>query len=159
MRNVILTIVSLLVLSASNANAQSKSNESKPNDSFRYAMEVYEKYLVPEDRNNFEKWIGGMQLGLLWANVMLKSRGQPLLYCQPDHLTITDSQMLDMRRRAMKDNPKWGDFSCRDDGFGNPSTDVSMQMMSGGAPLIWGQGTRSHWCRYFAYVGSRWTPT
>lgn len=108
MRNVTLTIVLLIALSASNANAQSKLNE--PNDSFRHAMEIYDRYLVPKDRNSFQEWIGGMQLGLLWANVMLKSRGQPLLYCQPGHLTITDSQMLDMMRRAMKDNPKWGEF-------------------------------------------------
>ena len=110
MRNVVFTIVLLFALSGSNANTQSKPNESKPNESFRYAMEVYDKYLVPEDRKDVEHWIGGMQLGLVWGNAMLKNRGQPLLYCQPDHLTITDSQMLDMMRRAMKDNPKWGDF-------------------------------------------------
>jgi hypothetical protein len=41
---------------------------------------------------------------------MLKERGRPLLYCQPDRLVITDSQMIDMMRRAMIDNRKWGDF-------------------------------------------------
>jgi hypothetical protein len=41
---------------------------------------------------------------------MLKDRGQPPLYCQPDKLVITDAQMIDMMRRAMKDNPKWGEF-------------------------------------------------
>jgi hypothetical protein len=53
---------------------------------------------------------GGMTTGLLWGNVMLKDRGQPPLYCQPDKLVITDAQMIDMMRRAMKDNPKWGEF-------------------------------------------------
>jgi len=106
MRNVILTLLLLLAFSASNVNAE----EPKIDESFRSALNVYDHYLVPEDRHHIENFIGGMQIGLLWANVMLHSRGQPLLYCQPDHLTITDSQMLDMMRRAMKENPKWGDF-------------------------------------------------
>jgi hypothetical protein len=106
MRNVVLTLSLLLAFSASNANAA----EPKIDESFRSALNVYDNYLVPEDRHKIENWIGGMQIALLWANVMLHSRGQPLLYCQPDHLTITETQMLDMMRRAMKDNPKWGDY-------------------------------------------------
>jgi hypothetical protein len=105
MRNVILTLVLLLALSASNATA-----EVKVDGSIRSTLEVYDKFLVPEDRKQIETLIGGMTIGFLWANVMLKDRGQPLLYCQPGKLVITDSQMIDMMRRAMKDNPKWGDF-------------------------------------------------
>jgi hypothetical protein len=60
---------------------------------------------------------------------MLKQRGQPLLYCQPEHLTITDSQMLDMMRRATKDKPKWGDVPVGDDGPDNASKGVSVQAM------------------------------
>lgn len=51
-----------------------------------------------------------MQVGLLWANTMLKKRKQPLLYCQPDRLTLTDTQVIDMMRQAIIDKPKWGDF-------------------------------------------------
>ncbi|MFZ2079391.1 MAG: hypothetical protein WAV38_22630 [Xanthobacteraceae bacterium] len=96
-----------LALSA-NANAEDLSKAEV--GSTCWTLEVYDKELVPEDRKHIETFINGMQIGLLWANVMLKERGQPLLYCQPEHLTITDSQMLDMMRRAMKDKPKWGDY-------------------------------------------------
>jgi hypothetical protein len=108
MRNVIVTLVLLLALSASDATA--KDDLPKIDGSIRSTLDVYDKFLVPEDRKGIESFIGGMQIGLLWANVVLKERGQPLLYCQPDKLVITDSQMIDMMRRAMNDNPKWGDF-------------------------------------------------
>ena len=107
MRKVVLILISLLALSASIASAE---NLSKVDGSIRSTLEIYDKELVPEDRKHLANWIGGMQLGLPWANVMLKGRGQPLLYCQPEKLTLTDDQMIDMMRRAMKDNPKWGDF-------------------------------------------------
>jgi hypothetical protein len=108
MRNVVLVPALLLALSAANASAEDLSKAEV--GSTRWTLEVYDKELVPKDREHIENYIGGIQLGLLWANVMLKERGQPLLYCQPEHLTITGSQMLDMIRRAMKDKPKWGDF-------------------------------------------------
>jgi hypothetical protein len=106
MRNVVLVPALLLALSAANASAEDKPKV----DSTHFALEAYDKELVPEDRKQLESWIGGMQLGLLWANVALKDRGQRPLYCQPGNLTITDSQMIDMVRRAMKANPKWGDY-------------------------------------------------
>lgn len=107
MRTVVLILISLLALAAVSASAE---DIPKVDQSIRSTLNVYDKYLVPEDRKEIANWIGAMEIGLLWANVMLKNRGQPLLYCQPDHLTITDGQMIDMMRRAMKDNPKWGDF-------------------------------------------------
>jgi len=107
-RNVVLAPALLLALSAVNVSAEDLSKAEV--GSIRWTLEVYDKELVPEDRKHIEGYIGGIQLGLLWANAALKHRGQPLLYCQPDHLTITGSQMVDMMRRAMKDKPKLGDF-------------------------------------------------
>jgi hypothetical protein len=108
MRAVILILVSLLVLSASTAKADDPSKQYGGN--VRSILEIYDKILVPEDRQHLESLIGGITIGLLWANAMLHSRRQPLLYCQPKKLVPTDTQVIDMMRRAMRDNPKWGDF-------------------------------------------------
>lgn len=103
MRSVVLTLILLLAFAASTATAEE-------NGSIRSTLDAYDKILVPKDRKIIETLIGGMTIGLLWANATLKERGQPLLYCQPDKLVITQSQIIDMMRRTMKDNPKWGDF-------------------------------------------------
>ena len=42
---------------------------------------------------------------------MLMFNRQPLLYCQPDKLALTETQVISMIRLAMRDNPKWGDFA------------------------------------------------
>jgi hypothetical protein len=108
MRKLILTIVSLLALSASAANAEDVSKLYGGN--IRSILEIYDKTLVSEDRRLLESLVEGMTIGLLWGNAMLKERGQPLLYCQPDKFVITGNVMIEMMRRAMKDNPKWGAF-------------------------------------------------
>ena len=79
-------------------------------DSTRFALHAYDKILVAADRKQIEQLIGGMQVGLMWANVFLKDRGQPRLYCQPERLKITDSLMIDMMRETMKDKPNLGDL-------------------------------------------------
>ena len=106
---IVLVPALLLALSAANASAEDLSKR-KFEGATRFSLRAYDTILVPEDRKHVEELIGGMQIGLLWANTMLEKRGQPLLYCQPDHLMITDTQMIDMMRRTMKDKPKWGDF-------------------------------------------------
>jgi hypothetical protein len=111
MRNVIFILVALLALPASTAKAVDPAKATKEyGGNARSILEIYDKILVPEDRTHLEHWIGGMQIALLWANTMLKNRKQPLLYCQPDHLTLTDTQVIDIIRQAMIDKPKWGDF-------------------------------------------------
>jgi len=74
-------------------------------------IDAYDRLLLPEDRKEIDDLVGGISTGLLWANAMLEKRQQPLLYCQPRHLTLTGTQVIDMMRRAMKDNPKWRDFA------------------------------------------------
>ncbi len=107
MRSAILLLTLLGALTAANA----AEDVSKLNlDSTRDVLHVYDKYLVPEDRRHIENFIGAMEIGLLWANVGLKHQGQALLYCQPDKLVITNSQMIDMIRRAIKDDAKLGDY-------------------------------------------------
>jgi hypothetical protein len=106
MLNVGLILSLLLALRPGNAAAEDL-NKMK---SARYALHAYDSFTDRDARKGIETLIGGMQIGSLWANAMLKDRGQPLLYCQPDRLNITDSQMIDMMRQAMKDRPTWGDF-------------------------------------------------
>jgi hypothetical protein len=107
MRNVILVLALLLGFSLVSAIAE---NTTPKINSTRFALDAYDKKLVAADRRQIETLIGGMQIGLMWANAFLKNRGQPMLYCQPENLKITDTQMIDMMREAMKDKPKWGDF-------------------------------------------------
>jgi hypothetical protein len=106
-----LVFLLLFVLSATHVAAESKvpADVPKIDGSVRSALYAYDKHLVAKDRREMAEWINAMQIGMMWANVMLKDRGQPMLYCQPE-IAITNDQMLDMLRRAVKDNPKWGDF-------------------------------------------------
>ncbi|HEY8095469.1 MAG TPA: hypothetical protein VIE65_05165 [Methylobacter sp.] len=108
MRNVIFILVALLASPASTAKADDQTKEYGGNA--RSIIEIYDHILVQEDRKHIERLIRGMQIGLLWANTLLKNRKQPLLYCQPDRLTLTDTQVIDMMRQAIIDKPKWGDF-------------------------------------------------
>ena len=104
------TILLLMLLGAL-ATANAAEDVSKLNaDSTRDVLHVYDKYLVSEDRRHIESFISAMQIGLLWANAELKHRGQALLYCQPDKLVITNSQMIDMMRRAIKDDAELGGY-------------------------------------------------
>ena len=41
-------------------------------------LHVYDKYWVPKDRRDIESLISAMQIGLMWANVELRHRGQAL---------------------------------------------------------------------------------
>jgi hypothetical protein len=44
----------------------------------------------------------------MWANVSLEVKGQPAIYCPPEHLIITGPMVIDMIRDGMKDHPDWG---------------------------------------------------
>lgn len=65
MRNAVLVPALLLALSAANAGAEDLSKAEV--GSTRWTLEVYDKELVPEDRERIDNLIGGIQLGLLWA--------------------------------------------------------------------------------------------
>ena len=106
MRNVILVLGWLLALSAANATAEN----TKPNvGSARYALDAYDK-MLPEDRRIVENFISGIEEGLSWANVAVKNQRQPPLYCQPDHLTLTVPQIIDVMRRGINNDPALGDY-------------------------------------------------
>jgi hypothetical protein len=102
MRNVTLTIVFLLALSA--ASAKAKDDLPKIDGSIRSTLEVYDKVLVPDDRKGIESFIGGMQIGLLSANVMLKERSQPLLYCFPTDRRPNNSRIFPAHMPARVDD-------------------------------------------------------
>jgi hypothetical protein len=102
MRKLFLTSIAALFL-ATGANAAPKGDVST-----RWFLEAYDK-MLPEHRKHVEDMLSWMQLGLLWANTLLKDRGQPLIYCQPDRLTVTGPMILDMMRKGVRDNPKWSE--------------------------------------------------
>lgn len=108
MRNVILVVA--LLFGSSDICAKAKDLTNLNLGSTRDALYAYDKVLVPEDREKIEALIGGMENGLVWANAALKNRGQSPLYCQPGKLVLTDFQIIDMMRRAIKDAPKMGDY-------------------------------------------------
>ncbi len=109
MRGVILILISLIALSASTAKADDQSKQY--GGDIRSILKLYDDIATPQGRQRIEDAVGGMTTGLLWANAMLRERGQPLLYCQPDKLDLAGAQVIGMMRQAMRDNPKWGDFA------------------------------------------------
>jgi hypothetical protein len=51
-----------------------------------------------------------MEVGLGWANTALRAqRMQAGLYCPPDKPSITAAQLIDILRRALKEEPRLGD--------------------------------------------------
>jgi hypothetical protein len=108
MRNVISILFWLLVLSASTAKADDPSKQFGGN--FRTILDTYDKAIVSKDRQQIGNLIDGITIGFRWANAMLNTRNQPPLYCQPEKLPLDYTKVIEMMRRAMKDNPKWGDF-------------------------------------------------
>ena len=102
-----LTSIAVLFLATGAANAASKHPPGEV--SARWFLEAYDK-MLPEYRERIEAQLSWMQLGFLWANIFLKDRGQPLIYCQPDRLTITGPMVLDMLRKGVRDNPDWGEL-------------------------------------------------
>ena len=54
--------------------------------------------------------LASIEVGLGWANTALRAqRMQAGLYCPPDKLAMTPSQVIDILRRALKEEPRLGD--------------------------------------------------
>ena len=54
--------------------------------------------------------LASIEVGLGWANTALRvQRMQAGLYCPPDKPPIPASQLIDILRRALKDEPRLGD--------------------------------------------------
>ncbi len=66
----------------------------------------------PLGRDQTETRIAGVQSGLLAANVYLAGTlRQPPMYCQPETLSLTPDQLVDMLRRGVKEQPELDDTS------------------------------------------------
>jgi hypothetical protein len=59
-----------------------------------------------QDRVQIENYVRAEQDGMLWSNVYSTSHQRPLLYCQPERLSLTGRQMMDMLRRAAEETPE-----------------------------------------------------
>jgi hypothetical protein len=57
------------------------------------------------DKISAENVILGVELGMLSANAILKSKGQPGLYCQPERLTLTMDQIETITRDFVDRHP------------------------------------------------------
>ena len=80
-------------------------------DNTRKVLKKYDDAMLShsEYRQYMEFFLKGMATGLMWANVSLKAKGQPSIYCQPDHLIITGPMVIDMIRDGMREHPDWGE--------------------------------------------------
>ena len=80
-------------------------------DNTRKVLKEYDDAMLShsEYRQYMEFFLKGMATGLMWANVSLKAKGQPSIYCQPDHLIITGPMVIDMIRDGMREHPDWGE--------------------------------------------------
>jgi hypothetical protein len=104
MKRIILTV--LFALSVATAIAKDESKPPVP-DAARNMLETMN---TQKQREIVMALVSGTQDGISWANTALNHRKQPPLYCQPDKLTITTLQMIDMIRRTIKEKPKLGDY-------------------------------------------------
>ena len=60
-------------------------------------------------RDMIEMTLTGMESGMLWANTFLRQyRKEQPLYCQPENLTLTTPQILDMLRGGVQTDSKIG---------------------------------------------------
>lgn len=54
--------------------------------------------------------LASIEVGLGWANTAVRvQRMQAALYCPPDKPAISPSQLIDILRRALKEEPRLGD--------------------------------------------------
>jgi hypothetical protein len=60
----------------------------------------------PSDRQIVETYLSNNQNGLSWANVALAQNNRPKLYCGPDELVPTGSQLLEIVRLQVKVDPR-----------------------------------------------------
>jgi hypothetical protein len=61
------------------------------------------------DRRIYDMFVTGFESGLFWANaIMVNQRHEEPLYCQPPHLTVPNSLMIDMLRRGIRQDPAIG---------------------------------------------------
>jgi hypothetical protein len=64
----------------------------------------------PLGRDQTETEILGVQNGFIEANAFLAgTRKESPMYCQPEKLSLTADQLVDMLRRAVKDRPELDD--------------------------------------------------
>lgn len=63
-----------------------------------------------------ETMLTGMESGMLWANTFISQyRKEQPIYCQPDKVTLTAPQILDMLRRGVHADSRIGQLPV---GFG-----------------------------------------
>jgi hypothetical protein len=99
-------IILVVVLALSVGTATAKKLDM---DTTRDVLHVYDMSTL-SDRQALEAIVGWMRDGILAANVMLRNRKQPLIYCPPEKLTITNRQMIDMVRKEIKEKPQLDDL-------------------------------------------------
>jgi hypothetical protein len=58
------------------------------------------------DRQMVETYLSNNQNGLSWANVSLAQQNRPKLYCAPEELVPTGSQLLELVRLQIKVDPR-----------------------------------------------------
>jgi hypothetical protein len=61
--------------------------------------------LIPEE---VEKTASMCESGLSWANVFHERRGGPQIYCPPPKLVLTGNQLIDILKRQVQANPRYG---------------------------------------------------
>jgi hypothetical protein len=63
-----------------------------------------------EERKTIELRLTTIEDGLGWANAELRHRNTSPLFCPPDRLALTGTQLIDILRRAIKDDPQIGKY-------------------------------------------------
>lgn len=59
-----------------------------------------------DTKQRIEQLVSKLENGFIWANAHLEEvRKEPRIYCQPDRLVLTGSQIIEMLRHEMKQNP------------------------------------------------------
>jgi hypothetical protein len=73
------------------------------------AKQLLEMLAVPNN-DSAKLYLRGLHHGFSWSNTVLKSHKQPMLYCEPDKITLADEQALDIMRRHVEKDPSLGTY-------------------------------------------------
>lgn len=66
-------------------------------------------YKSTKDTETFKSYIAGVGNGFGWANTFLGTKGEPPLYCQPNKLSMTAENYLQILQKFIQENKELTD--------------------------------------------------
>lgn len=96
MLKIILNACVALTISTSSAYAE---------NNVRWLLQNYDQG-TRDERQFLEHVVASVENGISWTNVFLKQRRGAPVYCPPEKISLTGTQIVDILRRAARENKK-----------------------------------------------------